>query len=144
MAQCRSGAPHLRLALGPSATLRGLSALAHAGAAAVALVCDLPLWCLGPLGLALLSSHLRLARCDLGLAGDGIGELEYSPEGLWQVTTRTRAPVAARLREPAFVHPGVAVLGFRLADGRRRSAVLLPDNCDAEAFRLLRIRLRRA
>lgn len=148
MANCsHSGATHspppaVRADLRPSPALVRWSAGLHAGGALVALACALPGWVQAVLLALLLGSHLRLARQDRRLGGDAVCALVLDPAGAWQVATRRRPLTPATLKAPALLHPRVAVLEFVLADGRRRAAVLLSDNCDPEAFRLLRARLR--
>lgn len=135
-------APRVELRLTTSRSLLQASFWMHAGGAFVVLMTQLPLPVASLVCLALLASHRRIARVERGLEGDRVTALALDRAGAWQVETRLRTATSARLRPAPLVLPGVTVLDFVLADGRRRAAIVLADNCDETQFRLLRIRLR--
>jgi len=68
--------------------------------------------------------------------------IRLSRDGDWEVSLAAAPFQAARLATPVFVRPLLTVLRFRLVDGRRCCALLLPDCVDAEDFRRLRVWLR--
>jgi hypothetical protein len=116
------GCGHL-LALAAAAT--GLPA----GAAAVAAV-----------GLALSAfHHVRLAmhRSPLAIAG-----IEFSPAGHLALADPSGTWLSAEMRRAAVPAGWLAVLTARDANGRSRSAVILPDAIEPEAFRRLRVWLK--
>ncbi len=83
--------------------------------------------------------HLRRALHRSPLA---IVEVELDAEGRAAVAGPAGGWSPARLVDAAVPAPWLAVLVLRDADGRRRSAVVLPDGVEADAFRRLRVWLR--
>lgn len=61
----------------------------------------------------------------------------------WQLIGRDGLPRRADLVRAPLVSPFVTALTFRCEDRSRRHVLLLGDNVDADAFRRLRVRLRR-
>ena len=72
-----------------------------------------------------------------------VARLELSARLTWRVVFRDGRRVEARLRRAALVSPLVTTLSLQCADGERCEVLLLPDSVDADAFRRLRVRLRR-
>lgn len=132
----------IRLPLGSSRWLAGGLAVAYGGAMAVILPLDLPGWAKFLLELILIAGWIRTFRWHVQHQGDAITELIAQAEGEWIVTTAKTGECRGRLAQDSVVLPWLTVLVFKLEDGRRRSAVLLPDNVDVEGFRQLRVRLR--
>jgi toxin CptA len=131
----------LRVELRPSRALAAAVGFGHllalaaaatglpAGAAAVVAV-----------GLALSAfHHVRLAmhRSPLAIAG-----LEFSPAGHLALADPSGTWLSAELRRTAVLAGWIAVLTARDANGRPRSAVILPDAVEPEAFRRLRVWLK--
>jgi hypothetical protein len=132
----------IRLRPGVSKALAAALSAAHIGALGVVPVISAPQWLKIALIPAVLLSLLWSLRWHVWHRGDAITEAILEPSGAWWVTTAAGAAVSATLRPGSLVQPFLTVLVFKLGDGRRRSLVLLADNCDPEAFRLLRVRLR--
>lgn len=132
----------IRLRPGVSIKLAGLLAATHIGAAAVVAATSLNFWTKAVLMLGLGMSWAWSIWWHLWHRGDAIIEAVLDANGAWWVSTARRAAVSATLGQESLVQPFLTVLNFKLADGRRRSLVLFDDNCDAEAFRLVRVRLR--
>ncbi len=131
----------LRVRLRPSPTLAATIAAAHVAALAAAVVA-LPgaAAAVAVAGVVLSGiAHLRLAlhRVPHAVAG-----LELTADGDVAVAGPGGDWSTARLRSVAVPVPWLAVITLRDASGRRRSAVVLPDALDREAFRRLRIWLR--
>jgi toxin CptA len=131
----------LRVQLRPSRTLAAALAVGHL-LALIAAVTSLPsaAAALVVLGLGLsLFHHLRLAmhRSALAVAG-----LDLAADGRFAVANPAGAWVAAELRHSAVPAAWLAVLAARDNAGRSRTAVILPDAVDPEAFRRLRVWLR--
>ena len=83
---------------------------------------------------------VRLLRVSPRLA---VVRLELSARLTWRVVFRDGRSVEAQLRRAALVSPLVTTLSLQCADGARCEVLLLPDTVDADAFRRLRVRLRR-
>ena len=95
---------------------------------------------LGAVALHGLWLALRLRRVPARLA---IARLELSARHTWRVVFCDGHSVEARLRRAALVSPLMTTLSLHCADGVRCEVVLLPDRVDADAYRRLRVRLRR-
>ncbi len=133
--------PTLHVRLRPSPTLVAAIALAHLAAVAAALVA-LPggAAAVAAIGVALsATAHLREA---LHRAPRAIAALELSADGPVAVAGPSGDWLTAQVRTAAVPAPWVAVVTVRDALGRRRSAVVLPDALDRDAFRRLRVWLR--
>lgn len=115
---------------------------AHLGAGGVALASAVPVPVKAALVLGLALSLGWSLWWHVWHRGDAITAAVLDAGGAWWITTAAVATVSATLRPGSLVQPFLTVLVFKLADGRNRSLLLLPDNCDPEAFRLLRVRLR--
>lgn len=72
-----------------------------------------------------------------------IARLELSPRETWHVVFRDGRGLDARLLRAAWVSPMFTTLSLACADGVERQILLLPDMVEADAFRRLRVRLRR-
>jgi len=64
-----------------------------------------------------------------------------SLDGRWRLEAGAGAMHRADLSD-GYAHPLIAILNFRLDDGRRRSLTLLPDSAAPDALRRLRVWLR--
>ena len=69
--------------------------------------------------------------------------LELDAAQRWHVLFCDGRSLVARLTAAAWVSPYLTTLDFVCADGSKRQVLLLPDMLDADAFRRLRVRLRR-
>lgn len=70
--------------------------------------------------------------------------LVWRPSGVWMVRSGAGEWQDDCALESSLVHPLLTLLVFRCPDGRRRKALLLPDNARRETVRRLRARLRLA
>lgn len=95
---------------------------------------------LGAISLHGLWLVARLRRVPPRLA---IARLELSAQHTWCVVFCDGRHVEARLRRAALVSPLMTTLSLHCADGVRCEVLLLPDRVDADAYRRLRVRLRR-
>ncbi len=127
--------------LRPSRWLAAAVIVAHCAALAAAVAC-LPAAAAGIAGAGVVLSaiaHVRAAlhQTPLAVAGvdlDADGAVAIAgPQGEWS---------AASLRNAAVPAAWLAVLSLRDARGLRRTAVVLPDALDPDAFRRLRMWLR--
>ena len=131
----------LRVQLRPSRTLAVALAVGHL-LALVAAATGLPSAAasLVVLGLALsLYHHLRLAMHRSALA---VAALTLSADGRFAVADPAGGWLPAELRHSAVPAAWLTVLAARDRTGRSRTAVILPDAVDPEAFRRLRVWLR--
>ncbi len=117
-------------------------AIAYGGAMMVILPLDLPGWIKFLLEIIVSADWVRAFRWHVQHQGDAITGFILQPEGEWIVTTAKRGDSRGRLAQDSVVLSWLTVLVFRLEDGRRCAAVVLPDNVDREGFRRLRVRLR--
>ncbi len=116
--------------------------LAHTGALVIAVLLPWPAWAKVLLALALAASlHWSLAWHVLH-RGDSITEAILQGDGSWTVKTGRAEAQPATLAPDSVVTLHLTVLVFKLADGRRRSLLVLSDNIDPETHRRLRVRLR--
>ncbi|MGQ0522707.1 MAG: protein YgfX [Betaproteobacteria bacterium] len=134
----------VRIYLHSSRHLMILIGLAHGGAAAVALVVDLP-------GVAQLLIMLSIAAsCVNALRGpallravSSITALELGEDGKLSIQTRQGDWCAATLLESSFVGPYLTVLSLRTEKSRfAHHAVIMADSLNGEDFRKLRVWLR--
>jgi toxin CptA len=131
----------LRVQLRPSRTLAAALAVGHLlalGAAATGLPGAAASLVVLGLGLSLFH-HLRLAMHRSALA---VAALTLSADGRCAVADPAGAWLPAELTHSAVPAAWLAVLGARDNAGRSRTAVILPDAVDPEAFRRLRVWLR--
>lgn len=134
----------LKISLHSSLQLTVLVGLAHAGAAVVCLVVDVP-------GLARLLILLGIAAsCVHALRGPAllramgsITALELKEGGELSIQTRRGDWCAATLLGSSFVGPYLTVLSLKIEKSPfARHAVIMPDSLNAEDFRKLRVWLR--
>jgi len=131
----------LRVQLRPSRTLATALAVGHLlalGAAATGLPGAAASLVVLGVGLSLFH-HLRLAMHRSSLAVVG---LVLSADGRFAVADPAGTWLPAVLRHSAVPAAWLAVLDARDNAGRSRTAVILPDAVDPEAFRRLRVWLR--
>jgi toxin CptA len=126
----------------PSRRLYAGLVLVHVGALLALLPVSLPWWCKALVMFAVLADAVHAYQRHVLLLGDDVTAVTLFPDGRWMIKTRYSEecqgePVGERL-----VQAWLTVLVFRLADGRRRALILLPDNVEAKSFRRLRVRLR--
>jgi len=128
------------LILRPSWMLAGWLTLAHGGVMAALWPVDLPLWARLALMFLLLVNGLYLLWREAGRrAADACVGLSCEPDRL-RLTLRDGRVLSAQLLGDSVVTPGLTIIRYR-AEGARcsRSLVILPDSCDAESFRQLRV-----
>ncbi len=130
----------------PRASRRLAAALviAHVATLAALALVAVPAWAHAALAVAVLASLALAVREHVLHAGDAIVRVESTAAGRWRVGIGTAEPVPAELATDNLVLPWLTVLAFRLADGRRRSVILVPDNVPADDFRRLRVIARHA
>jgi toxin CptA len=131
----------LRVRLRPSRTLTAALAAGHAVAlAAAAAGLPLPAAVVVAAGLGLSAiHHLRLAAHRAPLA---VVQLELAADGRLALADPSGNWLPAELRRAAVPSAWLALVVARDAAGRWRSAVVLPDAADADAFRRLRVWLK--
>lgn len=127
---------HTSRALALALLLMAAGALAAIGLAQVAL------WIKLLLAAAVLADLRHRLRLHAGQRGSAICELTLKPDGQWRLRTANGEELSAALLPGCLVLAQLTVLAFRREDGKRASAVLLPSNTEADAFRRLRVRLR--
>lgn len=132
----------IRLRPGSSARLAIGLLIAHGGAALIALLVPWPYWARLLLALFLFGGLIRSLAWHVLHRGDAATEAVLQDDGSWTLATGLVEPRPALLASDSLVTAQLTVLVFRLADGRRRSLLLLPDNLDPDTFRRLRVRLR--
>jgi toxin CptA len=76
-----------------------------------------------------------------GFGPKALVRLVWHEDGRWTVYAPNGAHSDAVLLPHGYRHPALLVLNFQLADGRRRTRVLLGDEADEESLRRLRARL---
>ena len=102
-------------------------------------VCGLPLW----LKVALiLAASLHAGWTLRGFLRPSFRHLLWHAAGHWRAHDTGGQECVAELRR-ATVLGGLIVLSFRAPSVGNTSFVLLPDNCDADTRRRLRVRLAR-
>jgi len=131
----------LRVRLGPSRWLAAAVLAGHAAAlAAAAAALPVPAAGIVAAGLALSAvEHVRRALLRSPLA---IAEFELEADGRVAVAEPAGHWAAARVLDAAVPAPWLAVVVLRDALDRRRTAIVLPDAVEADAFRRLRVWLR--
>ncbi len=134
----------LKISLKPSRRLAMLLGLAHAAAAGMVLVVDVPIWLqLFLLVLIGTSCGVCLYGPALLRGGEAIVGLETGEGGSLLLQTRRGEWREGALLGSSFVSPYLTVLIVR-TEGKlfARHVVIMPDSLDAEDFRRLRVRLR--
>lgn len=127
----------------PSRILLSSGGGAHVLSGVAVVVCSLPLWIkvglIAGIALALVGFGWRYGyRRGRGF----IARIELL-DGRWRLETGDGATHRADLIG-GYAHPLIAIVRFRLGDGRRRSLTLLSDSADPDALRRLRVWLRTA
>jgi hypothetical protein len=82
----------------------------------------------GPLCSAVYADADALHAWHVLHRGDAVIEAILLGDGSWTVRAGHAEPVSATLAHESVVSPYLTVLVFNLADGRRRSLLVLPDN----------------
>jgi toxin CptA len=77
----------------------------------------------------------------LGFGSRGLSRLTWHADGSWSVEEASGRRADAELLGNSLVHPWLIVLNFKLAQGGRRTRILLGDELNAESLRRLRVRL---
>jgi toxin CptA len=131
----------LRVWLRPSRTLAAALAAAHVVALAAALLA-LPAAAAAVVAAGVVLSAVAHLRLALHRAPRAVAGLEVTADGQFAVADPAGTWSTARLRSVAVPVPWLAVVTARDALGQRRSAVVLPDALDRDAFRRLRVWLR--
>jgi toxin CptA len=134
----------VRIDLHSSRQLIILIGLAHAGAAAVSLVVELPGAAQLLLVLGIAASFVNALRGPALLrAVSSITALELGEDGKLSIQTRQGDWCAATLLESSFVGPYLTVLSLKTEKSRfAHHAVIMADSLNAEDFRKLRVWLR--
>jgi toxin CptA len=117
------------------AALIAVSGLALLGIA----LSGVSLWLKGVLALA---ACVCAGRAIAGLHKPPIRRCTWYESGHWRVRDASGRELEASLRQ-ASVRSGCIVLRLQSALARSSTLVLLPDNCDADTRRRLRVRLAR-
>jgi hypothetical protein len=122
-----------------------LLAVVHAAAACcVFAFVPGPAWSTA-IGLVLAASATWHVRRDALLwAPDSAAELTIYRDGHLALLLRNGVEVDGRVLGSTFVSLALVAINARLADGRARSVIVLPDSADAESRRRLRVWLRHA
>ena len=102
--------------------------------------CGLPWWIKAALGLAA-SVYALLALRDF--LRPSFDHVLWQAAGHWRLRCADEQERVAELRH-ATVLGTIVVLSFRVASIGKVSVILLPDNCEADTRRRLRVRLARA
>ncbi len=132
----------LRLELDASRRLAALAGLAHLVAAGACLRAALPAPLAGWLLAAIALHYLRFLRLYAALLpGPAVDGIAWDAHHGWRLRVGGGAWQAARLRTPFFVTFPLAVVRFRLAPRKLRTAVILADRLSVDDFRRLRVRL---
>ena len=134
----------LKISLRPSRFLAAILIFAHAGAIALALLVDIPLW-LKVVAVTLLIIQCLLLACRqaLLLGPNSALALEVSSDHQFSMQTRASGWSDYDVLGTTYVTPYLTVLNLR-GHGERgaRHVTLLPDSLHAEDFRKLRVWLR--
>jgi toxin CptA len=117
-------------------------AFSHTGALCIVALLPWPAWARVSVAMLLSGSLLWSLAWHVLHRGDAVSEAILRGDGSWTVRAGHAEPVSATLANDSVVSPYLTVLIFKLADGRRRSLLVLPDNVEPETFQRLRVRLR--
>ena len=133
--------PPLILEPRPSRLLLASGSGAYLLAGVAVIVSILPLWIKAGLIVVIALALGRFVWRYGWRRGRGfIARLERL-DGGWRLEMGDGALHRASLTG-GYAHPGLVILNFRLASGRRRSLALLPDAADPDTLRRLRVWLR--
>jgi hypothetical protein len=130
----------IRLRPRGSALLATGIAFSHTGALVIVALLPWPAWARVSAAMLLSGSLLWSLAWHVLHRGDAVSEAILQGDGSWTVRAGHAEPVSATLANDSVVSPYLMV--FKLADGRRRSLLVLPDNVEPETFQRLRVRLR--
>lgn len=135
-------APRIELDIGPSPSgLTLVAAMLALGLAGIWLS-GVGHAAAGLLTLGLGVFVFRALRRDwLPRAPGRVAGLVWRPSGVWMLRTGTGDWLDDCDLESRTVHPLLTLLTFRCPDGKRRTALLLPDNACRRTVRRLRARL---
>jgi hypothetical protein len=136
--------PPILLALHASRRLVVALVVVYGGSGVIVLALDLPAVVKLLVVLAVAAGLVRAICHHVLHRGDAIAQARLCDDGGWQLVSGDDARAQAQLLPSSVVLPSLAVLAFRLEDGRRRHLLLTADNVDPAAFRRLRVRLRSA
>jgi toxin CptA len=128
---------------GASAVLGMGLALAHGGAAIVLLLLPLPQW-LHWLGVTLLAGALlaSLACHVLHLGPRAVRAVTWHGDGSWSLVDGIGRIRDCELVLPAYVHPWLMVLTFKVPGHRLSRVLVIAPDGPADGRRRLRVRLR--
>ncbi len=126
--------------LKPSLWLPRAVVALHASAFCMLLLVYPPSWPRHLLLVAIAADTLWSLRASLRI---DIVRLELSPRERWHVVFCDGRALDARLLSAPWVSPLFTTLTLACADGIERQILLLPDMVEPDAFRRLRVRLRR-
>ena len=130
------------LALRPSALCARVLVAAHVLALAAVLVCYPTSLARTLLLLAITLNGAISLHQLLRPRADAVVAVLLGTYDAWQVSLADGRVLSARLARPPYVSVYLTALSLRVADGRVRHVLILPDNANADAFRRLRVRLR--
>ena len=129
------------LTLKPSRWLPRAVVVVHACAVCTLLLAYPPSWPRHLLLVAIAANTLWSARAARAI---DIAGLELSARETWHVVFCDGRGLDARLLRAPWVSPLFTILSLACADGVERQILVLPDMVEPDAFRRLRVRLRRA
>ncbi len=137
----KSEAP-LNLELRPSRVLAGLITGVCGASILVMFLLPVPLWLKVLIALSVAVAGYRCVNQEAWRKGKGATtRLVWQSNDQWALVTIGNISCQARLVGDAFVHHYLVVLNFVLADGRKRSIVVVAGVVDGDTFRRLRARL---
>ena len=133
----------LRLPIAASPLLAGVLLLAH-GTAIACVMLFLPGWWLSALAAAAIAGSLvfHIRRDALQLSGTSVTGLLLRDGAQCEFTLRNGETLAGSIEGSTFVAPLLIVINVRGGQGRRRTAILMPDSAPAEERRRVRVWLR--
>jgi toxin CptA len=133
-----------RLAIGRSRILVGVVAAGHLLAAAAVLSAPLPAVVrLASLGALAFSAVSKVRQVALLAAAGSIVSLTVSSAGAVRAVRRDGGDLSGQVLTSTFVSPLLTIVRLRVSGGSlHRSVLLVADNCEAQAFRRLRVGLR--
>jgi hypothetical protein len=132
--------PRCALEIRPSLCLKALVVTVTALAVAAPWLAGMPFLLAIPVSLCAIPAELSL----WGWANGNLARIVWQPVGRWQLLERNgQSHDDARLLPGILVGSRLVALRWRCEEcGLRFRTALLMDNCDADAFRRLRVRLR--
>ena len=136
--------PPLHLRITASRLLAGALLLAH-GAGIACAVLFLPGWWVQAMASAAIAASLvfHIRRDALQLSGHAVTELLLEDGAHCEFTFRNGQTLAGNIKGSSFVAPLLIVINVDpQGQGRRRSAILMPDSATADDLRRVRVWLR--